>query len=226
MTPATATVRGAFFVWAVCVQWLHGSVHAGLPGYETTLHPPPLPPPGTGKLEGRAEQLLGRFKNEYPGSAAVRDNVRIATKLAAYPWRLTPQQVRGMPGGDAWALAFAAVLRSSQRSRRGSTAAVRQSCCCCASADGNTCPFAHFCHRPCLQWVSACRASLARAGQDKLALAQLHWSTANYAPLQERLMWDGLCAIYDAVRCWICFVDFWRGGCFVSPRLLCFGVAG
>lgn len=95
---------------------------------------------GTGKLNGRSEQLLGRFLDGYPGSGARRDSVRIATKLAAYPWRLTPKQ-----------------------------------------------------------WVGACRASLARTGQERLALAQLHWSTANYAPLQERLMWDGLVAIYEEV---------------------------
>ncbi|KAI7838722.1 hypothetical protein COHA_007518 [Chlorella ohadii] len=54
---------------------------------------------GTGKLEGRSEQLLGRFLDEYPGSPAVRDDVRIATKLAAYPWRLTPKQERLMWDG-------------------------------------------------------------------------------------------------------------------------------
>jgi pyridoxine 4-dehydrogenase len=42
------------------------------------------------------------------------------------------------------------------------------------------------------------KASLRRMGLEKIALAQLHWSTANYAPLQERLMWDGLVAIYEA----------------------------
>ena len=94
---------------------------------------------GTGKLNGRSEQLLGQFLNEYPGSNRYRDNVKIATKLAAYPWRLAPSQ-----------------------------------------------------------WVSACRASLKRLGAEKVALGQLHWSTANYAPLQERLMWDGLVAIYEA----------------------------
>ncbi|PSC73909.1 pyridoxal chloroplastic [Micractinium conductrix] len=93
---------------------------------------------GTGKLNGRSEQLLGQFLSEYPGSSATRDSVRIATKLAAYPWRLTPKQ-----------------------------------------------------------WVGACRETLKRMGQDRIALAQLHWSTANYAPLQERLMWDGLVAIYE-----------------------------
>lgn len=93
---------------------------------------------GTGKLNGRSEQLLGQFLREYPGSDATADNVRIATKLAAYPWRLAPQQ-----------------------------------------------------------WVGACKASLQRVGVEKLALVQLHWSTAKYAPLQERLMWDGLVAIYE-----------------------------
>lgn len=94
---------------------------------------------GTGRLNGRSEELLGKFTREYPGSERVRNNIRIATKLAAYPWRLTSGQ-----------------------------------------------------------WVAACRASLRRLGTDKVALAQLHWSTANYAPLQERLMWDGLVAMYEA----------------------------
>jgi len=94
---------------------------------------------GTGKLDGRSEKLLGQFIREYPGSDKLRSNVKIATKLAAYPWRIAPSQ-----------------------------------------------------------WVSACRASLKRLGTEKVALGQLHWSTANYAPLQEKLMWDGLVAIYDA----------------------------
>jgi pyridoxine 4-dehydrogenase len=94
---------------------------------------------GTGKLEGRSEQLLGRFVREYPGSNKVRNQIRIATKLAAYPWRVAPRQ-----------------------------------------------------------WVNAATSSLNRMGLEKMALAQLHWSTANYAPLQERLMWDGLVAVYEA----------------------------
>lgn len=97
---------------------------------------------GTGRLNGRSEILLGKFIADYPGSRKARDEVNIATKLAAYPWRLTPQQ-----------------------------------------------------------WVSAAKASLERSGLDKLSLIQLHWSTARYAPLQERLMWDGLVAIYDAGLC-------------------------
>ncbi|CAI0544699.1 unnamed protein product [Linum tenue] len=45
---------------------------------------------GTGKLNGQSEKLLGKFIREYPGKA--RDDIVIATKFAAYPWRLTPGQ--------------------------------------------------------------------------------------------------------------------------------------
>ena len=47
---------------------------------------------GTGRLNGRSEELLGRFIREYPGPQRARDGVLVATKLAAYPWRLTPGQ--------------------------------------------------------------------------------------------------------------------------------------
>lgn len=44
---------------------------------------------GTGALNGRSEELLGRFMRE---NGAIRGGapVHIATKLAAYPWRATP----------------------------------------------------------------------------------------------------------------------------------------
>jgi pyridoxine 4-dehydrogenase len=42
---------------------------------------------GTGKLKGRSELLLGRFSQAYPGIN--KENICIATKLAAYPWRWT-----------------------------------------------------------------------------------------------------------------------------------------
>ncbi|MEB3178561.1 MAG: aldo/keto reductase [Nostocaceae cyanobacterium] len=46
---------------------------------------------GTGKLNGRSEQLLGRFSRDYQGAG--QENICIATKLAAYPWRLTRQSM-------------------------------------------------------------------------------------------------------------------------------------
>lgn len=42
---------------------------------------------GTGKLNGRSEQLLGQFSQAYQGVG--KEDICIATKLAAYPWRLT-----------------------------------------------------------------------------------------------------------------------------------------
>ncbi|MBD6614673.1 aldo/keto reductase [Komarekiella sp. 'clone 1'] len=46
---------------------------------------------GTGRLNGRSELLLGRFDREYVGTG--KENIYIATKLAAYPWRWTRQSM-------------------------------------------------------------------------------------------------------------------------------------
>jgi pyridoxine 4-dehydrogenase len=42
---------------------------------------------GTGKLNGQSEKLLGKFEQEYQG--VNKEQICLATKLAAYPWRLT-----------------------------------------------------------------------------------------------------------------------------------------
>ncbi|CAM8930560.1 unnamed protein product [Rhodiola kirilowii] len=93
---------------------------------------------GTGRFNGRSEKLLGKFIREFPGRKEKRDELVIATKFAAYPWRLTPRQ-----------------------------------------------------------FVKACEQSLERMEIEQIGIGQLHWSTANYAPLQERALWDGLVAMYD-----------------------------
>ena len=49
--------------------------------------------------------------------------------------------------------------------------------------------------------VNAARESLLRLKQDKLSLAQLHWSTANYQPFQERALWQGIADVYDNGLC-------------------------
>ncbi|MFN7677735.1 MAG: aldo/keto reductase, partial [Cyanobacteriota bacterium] len=41
---------------------------------------------GTGRWNGRSEQLLGRWCAELP--AQTRDSLTVATKLAPFPWRL------------------------------------------------------------------------------------------------------------------------------------------
>ena len=50
------------------------------------------------------------------------------------------------------------------------------------------------------QFVAACKGSLRRLGMEQLGIGQLHWSTANYQPLQEKALWDGLLALYDQVK--------------------------
>lgn len=67
---------------------------------------------------------------------------QVATKLAPYPWRITPSSM-----------------------------------------------------------VNAVEASLKRLEQDKLTLAQLHWSTANYQPFQEKALWQGIGDVYDKGLC-------------------------
>jgi pyridoxine 4-dehydrogenase len=49
--------------------------------------------------------------------------------------------------------------------------------------------------------VQAAKESLKRLDQPKLAVAQLHWSTANYQPFQEGALWEGLADVYDAGLC-------------------------
>tara|TARA_Y100001933_G_C18995537_1_gene562337 strand:+ start:1462 stop:2424 length:963 start_codon:yes stop_codon:yes gene_type:complete len=41
---------------------------------------------GTGKLSGKSEELIGRFLKRI--SSSRRDKIKIATKLAPYPWRI------------------------------------------------------------------------------------------------------------------------------------------
>jgi pyridoxine 4-dehydrogenase len=122
---------------------------------------------GTLDLNGRAEILLGQFERRYRTELGVDDNAttkgisspwwdfsgssdvtssylpqQVATKLAPYPWRVTPSQI-----------------------------------------------------------VQATKGSLRRLEQPKLAIAQLHWSTANYQPFQERALWEGICDVYSQGLC-------------------------
>lgn len=90
---------------------------------------------GTGRLKGRSETLLGQFASAYAGPN--QDQICLATKLAAYPWRITRRSVR-----------------------------------------------------------QAGAASAQRLGRP-IDLAQMHWSTANYAPWQEGPFLEGLMDLYE-----------------------------
>lgn len=84
---------------------------------------------GSFLLAGRSEQLLGRFLRECPVDTS---SVVIASKVAAYPWRITRRSV-----------------------------------------------------------AAAASASAGRLGRP-VDLLQVHWSVSNYAPWQERSLWDGV----------------------------------
>jgi len=49
--------------------------------------------------------------------------------------------------------------------------------------------------------VNAAGASLDRLDQDRLTIAQLHWSTAKYQPFQEQALWEGIAQVYEAGLC-------------------------
>ena len=54
---------------------------------------------GTGRLNGRSEILLGKFSAAYGGPQ--QDQICLATKLAAYPWRLTRRSMAKACQGSA-----------------------------------------------------------------------------------------------------------------------------
>ena len=152
---------------------------------------------GTGRLNGQSEKLLGQFTAQLPQRKQSR--IAIATKIAPYPWRLTAGQFadacRWGSSAVSWTLAHVACLgHSGQAAARQSW---QQQGCISGAAQhaalGNLHPLGAEC-------PAGCRASLKRVGRDQIALGQLHWSTANYQPLQERALWDGLAAMYDQVR--------------------------
>lgn len=70
------------------LEWVFGQcVTAGITFFDTGDSY------GTGRLQGQSEKLLGQFSQAYEGLN--QDKICLATKLAPYPWRLTPQAMVG-----------------------------------------------------------------------------------------------------------------------------------
>ncbi|OEL30012.1 Pyridoxal reductase, chloroplastic [Dichanthelium oligosanthes] len=124
---------------------------------------------GTGRLNGQSERLLGKFIRDFEGPIKSRDDVVIATKFAAYPWRLTSGQFVG-------ACKYSPNLNYKATIEHNMSISLR----------------VYVTHE-----MPIFRSSLERLQLDRLAIGQLHWSTANYAPLQERALWDGLVEMYE-----------------------------
>lgn len=107
----------------------------------------------------------------------------IATKFAAYPWRLTPGQFvkacKYVPLPIQSSLSFCQVKRINPYMKQMSKMLSNS-----IGSNSNDYFF---------------RSSLDRMQLKQIGIGQLHWSTANYAPLQELALWDGLVAMYEKV---------------------------
>ena len=77
-------------------------------------------------------------------------------------------------------------------------------CCrlqvCQPPSSAPACLSPHVCLGSSMSELAGGRGSLRRLGAEQLAIGKLHWSTANYQPLQERALWEGLVRLYDEVR--------------------------
>lgn len=59
------------------------------------------------------------------------------------------------------------------------------------------------------------RSSIDRVQLEQIGIGQLHWSTANYAPPQERALWDGLVAMYDKVTMNLFYISGYKNLYFI-----------
>lgn len=132
----------------------------------------------------------------FAGKQRVRDEVVIATKFAAYPWRLTPGQF--VNACKYIIITFELHVHTTRCS--SSTGTGRQIVCLfLLRIKSRASLLLLLGERPGLKYFLLFRGSLDRLQIDKIGVGQLHWSTANYAPLQELALWDGLVAMYEKV---------------------------
>ena len=156
---------------------------------------------GTGLLNGRSEQLLGQFARAYPGSPETREDIRIATKLAPYPWRVTAGQFVAAGRWACLELTQVSVVHDCVCILLGSNLVSSMQGLSTTSVWASSVRIWSFQLRSqsSSHAILDFRGSLRRLGTSQLAIGQLHWSTANYQPLQERALWDGLVRLYDEV---------------------------
>lgn len=127
---------------------------------------------GTLDLNGRAEVLLGQFERRYQTEEGGSSPSSPATKSW---WDLTGSVVGSNDG------------KTNQSPANAQQVATKFAPYPWRITSGS--------------FVRAAKDSLKRLEQDKLSIAQLHWSTANYQPFQEGALWEGLGDIYDAGLC-------------------------
>lgn len=126
---------------------------------------------GTLDLNGRAEILLGQFERRYLSDSSNSNS---------------------NGGGEGGVGGFINQFFSSSAASKSSSVSRQQ-------VATKFAPYPWRVFRSSM--VDAAKESLLRLEQDKLALAQLHWSTANYQPFQERALWEGIADVYDNDLC-------------------------
>ena len=129
---------------------------------------------GTLDLNGRAELLLGQFERRYQTEriAELGGGTGQATTKSAKPW---------------WEFGKPSAGSSSINDKNAQQVATKFA------------PYPWRLTRGSI--LQAAKDSLKRLEQPKLAVAQLHWSTANYQPFQEGALWEGIADVYDAGLC-------------------------
>lgn len=147
---------------------------------------------GTLELNGRAEVLLGQFERRYQELLQMQDP-KTTTKTTTIASGAAAAALSSWWQNNYNKSSNRTKLKASTNKRRQQQQQQQQQVAT---------KFAPYPWRITPQsFVRAARASLERLEQSKLSIAQLHWSTVNYQPLQERALWEGLADIYDEGLC-------------------------
>ena len=147
---------------------------------------------GTLDLNGRAELLLGQFERRFREELGLSETEDASTVRSSSPSSTTPQPKNVLE----WLEMMGSSMKSGNASSSPSFSArnyqPQQVATKLAPYPWRVTPN---------QVVTSAKGSLRRLQQPKLSIAQLHWSTANYQPFQERALWEGICDVYDQGLC-------------------------
>lgn len=146
---------------------------------------------GTLDLNGRAEILLGQFERRYRTELGLEDQDdhtesgnQHAPSSSSSPRPTSVLAWLEMMGSSLLSSSFSMAARRGYRPQQVATKL--------APYPWRVTPG---------QVVSSTKGSLRRLQQPKVAILQLHWSTANYQPLQESALWEGISDAYDQGLC-------------------------
>ena len=147
---------------------------------------------GTLDLNGRAEFLLGQFERRYREELGLSETEDTYEVRSSSPISTKPQPKNVLEWLEMMGSSMKSGSASSSPSFSARNYQPQQVATKLAPYPWRVTPN---------QIVTSAKGSLRRLQQPKLSIAQLHWSTANYQPLQERALWEGICDVYDQGLC-------------------------